>query len=357
MRILHFVSDIGIANGVMSVVFNYFKAMPNDIKFDIMYFKETDDSREENIRELGGRVYKVSPPSKLSFSKELNEFFKAHKNEYSAVHIHAPQWTAFIAHQARKCGIKKVIAHSHTAELSLGKKAVVNKILNIPTRFVADVCIAPSDIAGKVWFGKNYKLMKNAIDSDAYKFQAEIRRKKRSELKIGDRFAIIQIGKTTKPQKNHKFTFEIFAEWLKENPNSVLLLAGGEKTAETWEITHNLGIDKSVIFLGTRSDVNELLMAADAFVLPSTSEGLLIAAIEAQASGLSGIISDRVPREVCITENICALPLENSNDIWINKLKKISLDTKDRTHWSEKVKDLGWDIYDNAQKLIQIYGG
>ena len=40
MRILHFVPDIGVANGVMSVVLNYFRAMPEDIKFDVMYFKE-----------------------------------------------------------------------------------------------------------------------------------------------------------------------------------------------------------------------------------------------------------------------------------------------------------------------------
>ena len=45
MRILHFVPDIGVANGVMSVVLNYFRAMPEDIKFDIMYFKECERDR------------------------------------------------------------------------------------------------------------------------------------------------------------------------------------------------------------------------------------------------------------------------------------------------------------------------
>ena len=45
MRILHFVPDIGVANGVMSVVLNYFRVMPEDIKFDIMYFKECERDR------------------------------------------------------------------------------------------------------------------------------------------------------------------------------------------------------------------------------------------------------------------------------------------------------------------------
>lgn len=38
MRILHMIPDIEIANGVMSVVLNYFKMMPPDIKFDVVYF-------------------------------------------------------------------------------------------------------------------------------------------------------------------------------------------------------------------------------------------------------------------------------------------------------------------------------
>ena len=57
MRILHFVPDIGVANGVMSVVLNYFRAMPEDIKFDVMYFKECERDRRADIEALGGRVF------------------------------------------------------------------------------------------------------------------------------------------------------------------------------------------------------------------------------------------------------------------------------------------------------------
>lgn len=52
MRILHFVPDIGVANGVMSVVLNYFRAMPEDIKFDVMYFKECERDRSAEIEAL-----------------------------------------------------------------------------------------------------------------------------------------------------------------------------------------------------------------------------------------------------------------------------------------------------------------
>lgn len=108
MRILHFVPDIGVANGVMSVVLNYFRAMPEDIKFDVMYFKECERDRRADIEALGGRVFKMNTPGIKSFvSSELDGFFEEHRDEYAAVHIHAPYMTCLIAPKAKKHGIKK----------------------------------------------------------------------------------------------------------------------------------------------------------------------------------------------------------------------------------------------------------
>ena len=57
------IPDIGISNGVMSVILNYFKAMPKGVYFDVVYFQETQKDRKEDIENLGGRVFKISPPS------------------------------------------------------------------------------------------------------------------------------------------------------------------------------------------------------------------------------------------------------------------------------------------------------
>lgn len=123
MRILHFVPDIGVANGVMSVVLNYFRAMPEDIKFDVMYFKERERDRRADIEALGGRVFRINTPGiKSLISSELDDFFEEHKGEYAAVHIHAPYLTCLIAPKAKKHGIKKVAAHCHSTWYSLNPK-------------------------------------------------------------------------------------------------------------------------------------------------------------------------------------------------------------------------------------------
>ena len=71
-----------------------------------------------------------------------------------------------------------------------------------------------------------------------------------------------------------------------------LWLAGVERggeiafTARLHELVKELNLGERVKFLGQRSDMPELMRAADAFVLPSTNEGLPLTLLEAQASGL-----------------------------------------------------------------------
>ena len=160
MRILHFVPDIGVANGVMSVVLNYFRAMPEDIKFDIMYFKECERDRRAEIEALGGRVFRINTPGIKSFvSSELDGFFEEHKGEYAAVHIHAPYMTCLIAPKAKKHGIKKVAAHCHSTLFSLNPDNLRrNQLLNVPTRFLADKLFACGREAGRYWYGKDSRL-------------------------------------------------------------------------------------------------------------------------------------------------------------------------------------------------------
>ena len=54
----------------------------------------------------------------------------------------------------------------------------------------------------------------------------------------------------------------------------------------------NAGLHDNVHFLGYRSDVKDLLLMADVYVMPSIREGLSRSLMEAMASGLPCVVSD-----------------------------------------------------------------
>lgn len=64
--------------------------------------------------------------------------------------------------------------------------------------------------------------------------------------------------------------------------------------------------------------MNRILQAMDVFLFPSLYEGLGIAALEAQASGLPCIISDGVPSECKVTDLAESLDLNLPIDKWAN---------------------------------------
>jgi glycosyltransferase involved in cell wall biosynthesis len=78
------------------------------------------------------------------------------------------------------------------------------------------------------------------------------------------------------------------------HPHTTLLIVGrGEQEVSLKEEARHLGIESHVRFLGLRQDVPKLLSVMDAFVLPSLSEGLSIALLEAMAAG-KPIVATRV---------------------------------------------------------------
>jgi glycosyltransferase involved in cell wall biosynthesis len=64
-----------------------------------------------------------------------------------------------------------------------------------------------------------------------------------------------------------------------------LVVGGGSQMPQLQSLARTLGVDNQIIFEGIREDIPDLLQAMDIFVLPSLSEGLPTAAMEAMASG------------------------------------------------------------------------
>lgn len=360
MRILHVTAGIGRSNGVMSVILNYARYTPPDIWFDVMYFVQTKNDRKAELEALGGTAIKIAPPGLHSFfHDDVDDFLAAHRGEYSAIHLHLPYLVSVFALKAHHAGINRLIAHCHTSRFSLESRGWRNRLLNIPTKALADDLIACSRDAGDVWYGKRAVcngrviVLPNAIDCRQYRYDPAVRLKIREKLGIEGHFVAGHVGTLSTP-KNHRFLLQIFSKLYQCRSDAVLLLVGeGALRERLAEQASEMGFRDQVIFLGDRNDVPQLLQAMDVFFFPSLYEGLGIAAVEAQAAGLPTIVSDRVPCEACITECSKRLPLEAGPAIWADTALELS--RAKRRDGSGHVADAGFNLSDSASWLAAFY--
>jgi glycosyltransferase involved in cell wall biosynthesis len=103
----------------------------------------------------------------------------------------------------------------------------------------------------------------------------------RAELVRGRPDYIVLTPARLHPQKGHAYLLTAAAQVR----DATFILAGdGPLRADLEGRARELGIAERCVFLGHRSDVPDLLAAADLFVLPSLFEGLPLSVLEAMAA-------------------------------------------------------------------------
>lgn len=128
-------------------------------------------------------------------------------------------------------------------------------------------------------------------------FRAGSRSAVRDELGLAsDELLLAAVGNLY-PVKGHAVLLRALGE-LQRSPTPAnvrwrLAIAGrGEEEERLRALAHEEGIAERVTLLGFRDDVPDILAAADLFVMPSLSEGLPLALVEAMAAALPVVVSE-----------------------------------------------------------------
>ncbi len=334
-RVLHVINSMNRA-GAESLLMNIYRNIDREkIQFDFLLSFKDKSHFEDEILDLGGRIYKMKSIRELgplSYKKELKKFFEAHR-EYEIIHSHLEAGTGLILEAAKGVGKTVRIAHAHNSKHN--RSSIFYPIENIYKNFCkgkiqknATDFFACSKLAADFLFDENspkLKLIKNAIDGERYCFSLETRKQIRAKLLISDSTCVIgHVGRFYE-QKNHLFLIEVFAKYQKINTSSILWLVGeGDLEEKVRKKVRSLGIEEKVVFWGQRTDVADLMQAMDVFMLPSKHEGLSLAMVEAQTAGLPCLVSDRVTPESCLDAKLVKfLPIGKSK-VWLEEMKLFS---------------------------------
>ncbi|MFB9861020.1 glycosyltransferase family 1 protein [Salinicoccus siamensis] len=362
-RILHVFGGLDSGGAESRIMDIYREIDRTKIQFDFLVHTNKKGFFEDEINDMGGRIYRVPRfdiTTIYSYFKAINNFFKKHSS-YKVVHGHILS-TAFIYQRyAKKYDIPVRIAHSRCgSRTEFNFKNATKELFKRFSRFYVTHKFAVSKIAGDSAFGSNkvrsgaVEILPNAIKTEKYKYDQEIRENKRQELKANGNFLIGHIGRFTK-QKNHDLVIDVFHELNKQEPNTMLVLVGdGELKSDILTKVNSLGLSKQVIFTGVRDDVHELLQAIDLLLFPSFYEGLPGVVLEAQAAGLPCIVSNKITKEVKITDLVTYVSLEKNAIFWSEKIRETLRSYKRESKHSEII-EAGYDIKSVAKWYQNFY--
>lgn len=345
-------------NGITSVIMNYYRHFPvSSYTFDFISISSINENQMDMFESRKSKVFFL-PRKKHPVKYMLQLYSICRHSSYDVIHVHGNSATMAVELGiAHLCGIKKRIAHCHNSSC---EHKLIHALLLPFFRLQYTTALACSELAGNWLFGKkHYTILKNAIDTERYRYSENVRERYRKLGNIpSDAFVIGHVGLFNR-QKNQMFLLELLNQ-LSGQENMVMIFIGtGEEQEKIVSRAKESGLDNRIHFLGDRDDVPEWMQTMDIFALPSIYEGLPLVLIEAQASGLPCIISDSVSREVDLSGDNIFIPLKDI-ETWKNRISEKNhpiLD--DRSSHSEyniqKIREKGYDIRRECHKLKELY--
>lgn len=360
--------------GIESYIINIMGLIDKE-KFDVVVWPAQiyADLFDEDIEKLGIKLY--SPVQVEQYINPLKRTINAirifrntvRELNCDVMHLHAANGVAWIyAYIAKKNGVKKLIFHAHASEMGEGKRFIKYSVHNVCKCLFwrnVDMRVACSEKAAEFLYTNNVlrhndvKYINCIIDVDRFRFNSEVRKLWRKDNRVDDQEIIfLHIGRF-QYQKNHHFLLEMFNEITSVIPSKLYLIGEGKAEQEIRDHISSLGLDEKVIIVGKTREVEKYMWMSDVFLLPSNHEGNPIVTAEAQASGLTCYISDRVTKRAKLLDSSKYIGIENpksSAGIIINDYEKKSW-SYDRVKSADVVLQRGYDKYCQIQELQEMY--
>lgn len=370
IRVLHSVAAMNMG-GIENFVMNLYRSVDREkVQFDFVYAVDDDCLFDDEIRSLGGRIFKIKSPNKHPFAAAnfYNRIFRDNP-EIRVLHEHSSGLTGSLAtfKSAKTAGITKRAIHSHNTctPLAGGLKGAVMRhnldknvtgIENLATDFFA--C---SDKASEWMFpnatlhGIDVHIIKNGIDVNRFKFNEEERTRIRELLGIAsDTFVIGNVARLTNV-KNQTFLVRILKSLIEKIDAAVLLVGEGPLRNSIEAEADRLGISDRVYLVGNQTDSAPFYSAMDLLCMPSLYEGLPVSCVEAQCNGLPLLLSDTISRDASFTESVVFQNLDNSSDDWSSQAILLKTPLSDRASGSALTARAGFDINETAEFLQEYY--
>lgn len=307
-------------------------------------------------------------PFKLQNYKVYKKLKKIiNDNDYKIIHCHTPVGgllTRLAAKKVRKKGTK-VIYTAHGFHFYKGAPILnwmiyypIEKYLSKYTDCLITINEEDYEIAKKKFKAKRTEFV-HGVGVDENKFNFEMSNDEKEDVRKSlnlkeDDFVISYVAELSK-RKNQGMLIKAISELINEEKikNIKVLLIGSDSLNNYYQqMSKDLNVESSIMFLGYRKDIPKLLKISDLYVSTSTQEGLPINLVEAAICKLP-IIATNCRGNRNIAKKI--VKIDDVNEL-CNEIKKcmknneLYITTKLDEYKLENVMKEMEEIYENIMK-------
>ena len=254
---------------------------------------------QEELKDRDGSVVPLPLGMKQALRMEPLGILRLRKavGRWKPDFFHCHSYYAVVAAQILRClGVRIPIVYTVHNRISEGLRSdfLIRRAASWSDRVVAVSHATAAEFAEFTGGSVQPLVVFNGIDLRRLELPSGFRRgDKRQELGIPPGSTVIATVAAFNKQKDYATLFRAFAEAMAQLTETRLMVVGdGPDRLVLRTMVANLGIQRQVTFLGTRTDVPELLAASDIFVLSTHTEGLPLAVIEAFCLGTPVVATD-----------------------------------------------------------------
>jgi glycosyltransferase EpsF len=361
-RVLHVLGSTNVGGAETMLMNLYRRVDRRRLQFDVVVYGKEPGHFDAEVEELGGRIIHLDHPRGRGLRRSVSDLRRVLRSDsYIAVHAHVLHASALAMKAAQLEGVPVRVAHSHsTGDVEGGR---LRQLYMAWSRHVirssSSRLVACGEEAGTYLFGAGqpWELLRNGVDLERFAPSTEVRRE-HARVAVGvtdDRLVLLSVARF-EPVKNHEFLIELARSLHSRGVMFKLLLAGeGSRRPAIEELVADLNLTECVSFLGLQSDVPQLLAAADGVLMPSHYEGIPVALIEAQASGVPCLVSDAVSQEVDLGVGLIDfLPLP-PEEAWVDRVEDLRGRRARSGDIEEQVRSAGADVAEGVELLYRLY--
>lgn len=356
-KVVHILGQLDVG-GIESWLVDVAKKTASSIDYTFVVDKPHKGFYEDLLISLGCKIVHVSSPKK-PVKYLANLFFLFRKSHFDICHSHVGYTNGVVALIAKLSRIPSVITHGHSdhriqhARSGWLKRGVIDLKIRMANVF-ADHRIAVSNGSAQC----HYKTMASPVEivpcgKDFESLVTAGPTTLKMQLGINPKCFVLGTVGRLENVKNHRFLIELLS--LYKNDNVALLLVGdGSLMDELKALAKELDVSERVIFLGAKTDALIIMRdVMDLFLFPSLHEGLGLAAIEAQAAGLSVIASDNVPSVIDVTGKVSHIKIDD-REAWKLKIDGF-INSNNKSTVNLDIVHGPFSIEKNIVEILRLY--